>query len=158
MCVLFYFSLIWVHVHAFAIKSMVHCGSASARRFRASLLLHTTCVRSCCTWRASCVCCFVLLVILILGNCYGPGVIPLQGTWGCRILTLNLNYVAGYTGPLLFLFERTHNSVTTLITRGLCPGSSVVWAGASLVRVLSDGKISWVRWSQGLSNPPPPTT
>jgi len=33
----------------------------------------------------------------------------LQGTWGGRILTLHLNYVAGYTGPLLFLFERTHN-------------------------------------------------
>ena len=28
-----------------------------------------------------------------------------QGTWGYRILTLHLNYVAGYTGPLLFLFE-----------------------------------------------------
>ena len=42
-------------MYAFAIKSMVHCGSASARLFRASLLLHTTCVRSCCTWRASCV-------------------------------------------------------------------------------------------------------
>ena len=30
-------------------------------------------------------------------------------TWGGQILTLHLNYVAGYTGPLLFLFERTHN-------------------------------------------------
>ena len=30
-------------------------------------------------------------------------------TWDGRILTLHLNYVAGYTGPLLFLFERTHN-------------------------------------------------
>jgi hypothetical protein len=30
-------------------------------------------------------------------------------TWEGRILTLRLNYVAGYTGPLLFLFERTHN-------------------------------------------------
>ena len=145
MRVLFYFSFVCLHVCAYALKSKVCCGSALARRFWASLLLHTTCVRSCCTWRASCVCCFVLLVILILGNCYGPGVIPLQGTWGCRILTLNLNYVAGYTGPLLFLFERTHNSVTTLITRGLCPGISVVWSGASLVRVLSDGKISRAR-------------
>ena len=26
-----------------------------------------------------------------------------QGTWGSWILTLHLNYVAGYTGPLLFL-------------------------------------------------------
>ena len=30
-------------------------------------------------------------------------------TWGVRILNLHLNYVAGYTGPLLFLFKRTHN-------------------------------------------------
>jgi len=28
-------------------------------------------------------------------------------TWGVRILTLHLKYVAGYTGHLLFLFERT---------------------------------------------------
>jgi len=44
-----------------------------------------------------------------LGNRYGPGVIHLQGTWGGRILTLHRNYVAGNAGPLLFLFERTHN-------------------------------------------------
>jgi len=30
----------------------------SARQFRPTLLLHTTCVRSCCTWRASCVAAF----------------------------------------------------------------------------------------------------
>jgi len=30
-------------------------------------------------------------------------------TWGVWILTLHLKYVAGYTGPLLFLFERTYN-------------------------------------------------
>ena len=30
----------------------------SARRFRPTLLLHTTCVRSCCTWRANCVAAF----------------------------------------------------------------------------------------------------
>jgi len=30
----------------------------SVRRFRPTLLLHTTCVRSCCTWRASCVAVF----------------------------------------------------------------------------------------------------
>ena len=32
-----------------------------------------------------------------------------QGTWGGQILTLHLNYVAGYTSPLLFLFKWTHN-------------------------------------------------
>jgi len=41
MCVLFYLSFIWLHVYAFAFKSKVHCGSASARCFQASLLLHT---------------------------------------------------------------------------------------------------------------------
>jgi len=30
-------------------------------------------------------------------------------TWGVRILTLHLNYVAGYTDPLLSLFERIYN-------------------------------------------------
>ena len=44
----------------------------------------------------------------ILGNLTVRGHSLSQGTWGCRILTLHLNYVAGYTGPLLFLFERTH--------------------------------------------------
>jgi len=28
MCILFYFSFIWLHVYAFVINSMVHCGSA----------------------------------------------------------------------------------------------------------------------------------
>jgi len=56
-----------------------------------------------------CVCVLLCFINLILGNRYGCGVIPFQGTWGGRILTLHLNYVAGYTGPLLFLFERTHN-------------------------------------------------
>jgi len=51
------------------------------------------------------VCYFVLFTRYSIG----PGVIPLQGTWGGRILTLRFNYVAGYTGPLLFLFERTNN-------------------------------------------------
>jgi len=32
-----------------------------------------------------------------------------QGTWGGWILTLHLNYVAGCTSPLPFLFEQTHN-------------------------------------------------
>jgi len=71
-----------------------------------------------------------------------------QGTWGSRILTLHLNYVAGYTGPLLFLFERTHNY--SVDNQGLLPwrlrrlGRSKV-RSASLVRVLSDGKIPRAR-------------
>jgi len=65
-------------------------------------------------------------------------------TWSFRILTLHLNYVAGYTGPLLFLFERTHNYYVD--NKGLVPwqlrrlGRSKV-RSASLVKVLSDGKI-----------------
>ena len=94
-----------------------------------------------------CVCVFVLLCFIkpILGNRYGPGVIHFQGTWGGRILTLHLNYVAGYTGRLLFLFERTHNYYVD--NQGLVPwrlrrlGRSKV-RSALLVRVLSDGKIS----------------
>jgi len=48
---LFTFFFVCLHVCAYASKFKVHCGSA----FEATLLLHTTCVRSCCTWRASCV-------------------------------------------------------------------------------------------------------
>jgi len=71
-----------------------------------------------------------------------------QGTWGGWIPTLHLNYVAGYTGPLLFLFERTHNCYVD--NHGLVPwrlrrvGRSKV-RSASLVRVWSDGKISWAQ-------------
>jgi len=75
-------------------------------------------------------------------------------------LTLHLNYVAGYTGPLLFLFERTH--YYSADNQGLVPwrlrrlGRSKV-RSTSLVRVLSEGKISWALGTQGLRNPPPPT-
>ena len=55
----------------------------------------------------------------ILGNLTVRGHSFSQGTWGCRILTLHLNYVAGYTGPLLFLFERTHNY--SIDDQGLVP-------------------------------------
>jgi len=65
--------------------------------------------------------------------------------WVGQILTFHLDYVAGYTCPLLFLFERTHNYY--LDNQGLVPwrlrrlGGSKV-RSASLVKVLSDGKIS----------------
>ena len=78
---------------------------------------------------------FIVCVLLCfikprLGNRYGPGFIPLQGTWGGQILTLHLNYVAGYT------------TTTQLTTRGLCPGGSFVWAGPKFVR--SHWRMSWV--------------
>ena len=57
-------------------------------------------------------CCFVLLtrfweIVTVVGfpHVNRPQII----TCGGRILTLYINYVAGYTGPLLFLFERTHS-------------------------------------------------
>jgi len=102
-------------------------------------------------FKTVCVCVCVLLCFInpILGNRYGPRVIPFQGTWDGRILILHLNYVAGYTGPLLFLFERTHNYYVH--NKGL-----VLWQlrrlgrskvrSASLVRVLRDGKIFFVTW------------
>ena len=59
---------------------------------------------------------------------------PHMLTWGGRILTLHLNYVAGYTSPLLFLSERTHNYYVD--KQGLVP-----WQlrplGISLVRSAS---------------------
>ena len=90
-------------------------------------------------------------------------------TWGGWILILHLNYVrrvTGYTVPpdLLFLFERTHNYLVD--KQGLLPwwlcclcclGESNV-RSASLMRVINNGKISWVLWSQCLRNPPPPTS
>jgi len=99
-----------------------------------------------------CVCCFVLLTrywgIVTVPGCprvNKPGII----TWGGRILTLHLNNVAGYTCPLLFLFERTHNYYVD--SQGLVPwrlrrlGKSKVRL-ASLVKVLGDGKIFWILW------------
>jgi len=67
---------------------------------------------------------------------------PPLDTRGVRILTLHLNYVAGYTSPLLFLFERTHHYYVE--NQGLVPwrlrrlGRSKV-PSASSVKVLSDG-------------------
>jgi len=110
-----------------------------------------------------CACCFVLLtwhwgIVAVPGF---PRVTrPQTISWGGQFLTLHLNYVAVYTGPLLFLFERTHNypfdNQWLLPWRLRCLGGSKV-RSASLVRVLSDGEISWVLWSQGLWNCPPPT-
>jgi len=63
----------------------------------------------------------------------------------CEPCSSALNYVAGYTGPLLFLVERTHKYYVD--NQGLVPwqirrvGRSKV-CSASLVIVLSDGKIS----------------
>ena len=93
-----------------------------------------------------CVCCFVLLNQYLELRSRGHSL--RQETWGGWILTLHLNYVAGYTGPLLFLFEQTHNCYVD--NHGLVPwrlrrvGRSKV-RSASLVRVLGDDKISWKR-------------
>ena len=106
------------------------------------------------------VCCFVLLN-RYWGIVTVPGSFLKQGTGGGRILTLRLNYVAGYTGPLLFLFERTHNCYVD--NHGLVPwrlrrvDRSKV-RSASLVRVLSDENGPSGTESQSLSNRAPPTT
>jgi len=65
-----------------------------------------------------------------------------QTTWGGQILTLHLNYVAGYTGPLLFLFEQTQQ-LTPLTTRGK-PWRPRVWAGPMFVRTHRWG-VTWTR-------------
>jgi hypothetical protein len=78
------------------------------------------------------VCVFLCFVDLILGNLKVLGHSLSQGTWGCWILTLHLNYVAVYTSPLLFLFERTHNY--SVDNQGVYPGVSVVWSGPKFVR------------------------
>ena len=80
------------------------------------------------------VCCFVLLnrywgIITVPGL---PRVNRPQTTWGGQILTLHLNYVAGYTNPLLFLFERTQ-PLTPSTTRGK-PWRLHAWAGPKFVR------------------------
>jgi len=79
--------------------------------------LHTLChghavALHCLAWRMShltqwywiqlSVCVLLCFVDQILGNLTVRGHSLSQGTWGCRILTLHLNYLAGYTGPLLF--------------------------------------------------------
>jgi len=102
----------------------------------------------------------------ILENCYGPGVSSCQQTSDNNLgvagsSTFHLNYVAGYTNPLLFLFERTQQ-LTPLSTRGK-PWRLRVWAGPKFVQLHRWGP--WVMkrflgyWSpQELRNPPPPTT
>ena len=56
MCILFYVCIIWLHVYVFAIHSMVQCGSAFEPGASGLPYYCTSiCVRSCCTWRASCV-------------------------------------------------------------------------------------------------------
>ena len=55
-------------------------------------------------------------------------------TWGGWILTLHLNYVAGYTSPLLFLFERTHKYLVD--NQGILPWWPC-YLGRSKVRSVS---------------------
>ena len=86
-----------------------------------------------------CVCVLLCFVDPILGKSRSRCHSLNQGTWGGRILTLHLNYVAGYTGPLLFLFERTHNY--SVDNQGL-----VLWRLRRLGRskVLSDSSVRCV--------------
>ena len=87
--------------------------------------------------------------------------VPLWINWGVWILTLHLNYVTGCTGHLLFLFKRTYKYYVD--KQGLVPwrlhrvGESKVCL-VLLVKVLSDGKISWDPRFKLSWNPSPPTT
>jgi len=51
-----------------------------------------------------CVCVFLYFVDPILGNLTVRGHYLSQGTWGCRILTLHLNYVAVYGVCVCYFF------------------------------------------------------
>ena len=66
-----------------------------------------------------CVCVLLCFVSLILGKSRSRCHFLNQGTWGGWILTLHLNYVAGYTSPLPFLFKQTHNY--SVDNQGLMP-------------------------------------
>jgi len=56
MCIMFLVVLIWIHVYAFAIHFMFHCGSAFEPGASGLPYYCTSiCVRSCCNWDASCV-------------------------------------------------------------------------------------------------------
>jgi len=88
------------------------------------------------------VCCFIqvnVFCFLLLNRYWGmivkvpglPRVNRPQTTWGGRILTLHLNYVADYINHLLFLFERTQQ-LTPWTTKGK-PWRLRVWAGPKFV-------------------------
>ena len=64
-------------------------------------------------------CVLLCFIDLILGKSLSLCHSLNQGTWVAGFHTLHLNYVAGYTGPILFLFERTHNY--SIDNQGLVP-------------------------------------
>jgi len=49
-----------------------------------------------------------------------PRLVPPSRTWGGRILTLHINYVAGYTNPLLRISSSSGPTTTPLTTMGFC--------------------------------------
>ena len=63
-----------------------------------------------------------------------PHPVPPQIAWGVQILTLHLDYVAGCTGPLVFLFEQTYNYYVD--NQGLVPWR-LCRLGRSIVRLAS---------------------
>jgi len=54
--------------------------------------------------------------------------------WGGPILTLYLNYAAGYIGPLRASSSSNGPTTTPLTTRGFCPGGYVIWVCPKFVR------------------------
>jgi len=68
-----------------------------------------------------------------------PNVNRPQTTWGGQILTLHLNYVAGYTDPLLFLFERTQQLTPLTTVAGANPDGSVSGQVKNSFHLMSEG-------------------
>ena len=94
----------------------------AVRRCWASLLPHTTCV-----------CVLLCFVDPILGNRYGPGVIPQvrgPGVAGSSPSTLTMSLAI----PVPSSSSSNGPTTVTLITMGLCHGSSAAWAGPKFVR------------------------
>jgi len=138
---------------------------SSARRFRASLLLHTTCVRSWCTWRASCVAAkhknknrkhknlteyFVVLASCILQwrstSKVVQGAAPLPTSCPCSLACLLCANEVGFcqSWALRFLVVR-ETWLWDLLTRGNMPAHKPCELLCPLARVPTSGSSSHLR-------------
>ena len=81
----------------------------------------------------ACVCVLLCFINPMFGNQYSPGVIPEirgPGVAGSSPSTLTTSLAI----PVPSSSSLNGPKTTTLTTRGLCPGGSVVWAGPKFVR------------------------
>jgi len=103
-----------------------------------------------------CVCCFVLL------NQYW-GIVTVPGSFLFRGPGVAGSSPSTLTTSLATPVPSSSYSKGPVDNQGLVPWrlrrlDTSKFRSASLVRVLSDGKISWALGSRGLRSPPPPTT